>query len=179
MGEDKALLEIDGVSLLERALAAFEGVTDDVRLCCGAVPRYTELGVELVLDRAPDLGPLGGIEAALASSRADLVVATACDMPRLDAALLASLLERARAENLDVCVVRSARGVEPLCGVWRATMLAPIASALARGERRVIAPFDERLESGTRPRVGFVDVADGERVLNLNTPADLFAERER
>jgi molybdopterin-guanine dinucleotide biosynthesis protein A len=179
MGEDKALVAIDGVTLLERTTRVFESITDDVRLACGPVPRYTELGLELVLDRAPDLGPLGGLEAALADGRAELVVATACDMPRLEAALFESLLAQARSERLDACIVRSARGNEPLCGVWRATMLAPIRAALARGERRVVAAFDEELAAGGRPRVGYLALADVEHVRNLNTPADLAAERKR
>ena len=179
MGEDKALLEIAGVSLLERTLALLATITPDVRIACGAAPRYTEFGRALVLDRTADLGPLGGLEAALAEGGAEFVLATACDMPRLDARLFETLVQTARSEALDVCIVRSERGAEPLCGVWRASMLAPVRAALEHGERRVIAAFDEALADGTRPKVGFVELDDMERVRNLNTPADLAAERRR
>jgi molybdopterin-guanine dinucleotide biosynthesis protein A len=179
MGADKALLEIDGEALLARTLSLLASVTHDVRIACGVTPRYAEFGRALVLDRTADLGPLGGLEAALAQSGAEYVLATACDMPRLDARLIESLLAAARARALDVCVVRSERGVEPLCGVWRTSMLTPIRAALEHGERRVIAAFDELLGDGTRPQVGFVELDDMERVRNLNTPADFAAERRR
>ncbi|MDZ4774957.1 MAG: molybdenum cofactor guanylyltransferase, partial [Planctomycetota bacterium] len=113
MGSDKAGLAIDGQSFLERALHVLDAVVTDVRIACGPTPRYLEYGRELVLDRAGDLGPLGGLEAALFSTRAEFVLALACDMPRVDSALLAELVDVAIARDLDVCVLRSTRGIEP------------------------------------------------------------------
>jgi molybdopterin-guanine dinucleotide biosynthesis protein A len=179
MGMDKARVELGGETLLERALQLLDGVTADVRIACGPTPRYEECARELVLDREPDLGPLGGLEAALSSADTDYVVAVACDMPRLEASLIRELVDTALARGLDACVLRSRRGVEPLCGVWRVSMSTPIRSVLERNERRVVAVFDELLDNGARPAVGFVDVDDDEFVRNVNTPSDLEAEGRR
>lgn len=176
MGRDKAVVEIGGRTMLARAVDVLLEVTPVVRIACGPSARYAELGRELVLDRAPELGPLGGLEAALASADTEYTVALACDMPRLDAGLLQDLVDRALEGELDACLLRSKRGIEPLCGVWRDSMAHPIRAALLRGERRVVAAFDEILLDGSRPKVGFCDVDDVERVRNVNTPADLEAE---
>lgn len=173
MGRDKAQLEINGQSLLARALSILDEVSDDVRIACGPSARYEECGRDLVLDRASDLGPLGGLAAALASTPAEHIVALACDMPRIDARIVRVLVDTARSRDLDACVLRSERGIEPLCGVWKKSMLHPIETALQKGERRVVAPFEEQLADGTRPNVGFVDVEDAEVVHNVNTPADV------
>ncbi len=177
MGRDKARIPIEGHELLARAVAALAEVCGEVALACGPTPRYAELGLPLLVDREPDLGPLGGIETALAAGGADLALVLACDMPGIGAHELRALIERVRSEDLDVCVLRSERGVEPLCGAWRASMSQPVRSALARGSRRVVSAFEEALASGRAPRVGYLDVSAPECVRNLNTPADLDRER--
>ena len=177
MGSDKALVPLRGRELLAHAVAALSEVCERVELACGTVPRYAEQGLPLLLDREPDLGPLGGIETALLAGPADIVLVIACDMPGVGPRELRALVERVRSADLDVCVLRSERGVEPLCGAWRTTMSHPVASALARGSRRVVSAFDEPLAAGRAPRVGFLDVAAPECVRNLNTPADLARER--
>ena len=67
MGRDKARLELDGRTLLERASSLLGGSCTRMLLCCGAAPRYTELGVPLVLDAPGESGPLAGVAAALAT----------------------------------------------------------------------------------------------------------------
>jgi molybdopterin-guanine dinucleotide biosynthesis protein A len=171
MGRDKATLDLAGTTLIERALRSVSAVASDVRLACGPNERYAKLGVPLVRDRFEGAGPLSGIEAGLHAAPPGRVVVLACDMPRVDARVLARLLDHARDRDLDVVTLRSERGLEPLCGVW-STRVAPLVSAaLARGELGV----HDLIE--TLPRRGALEVgADGEAV-NVNTPADL--ERER
>lgn len=89
MGEDKALLRIDGRTLLER--------TRDVLLDAGAV-RVVVSGAAHggIADRWSERGPIGGI-ASVAGELADgelLVVPV--DMPYLDAAILIPLREERR-----------------------------------------------------------------------------------
>jgi molybdopterin-guanine dinucleotide biosynthesis protein A len=48
-----------------------------------------------VHDRTPNLGPLGGLQAALRLARVDFLVTLAVDIPAMTAAFLKSLLEKA------------------------------------------------------------------------------------
>lgn len=184
MGEDKARLELAGRSLLERAIACLEPVSDRVLLACGAEPRYAWTGCDVVIDSFPGGGPLVGLEAALAAlvdTDAEWVAVLACDMPRVEAQVFAELLREAHTRELDVCMLASERGPEPLCAVYHRRCLAPLRAALARGERRVTGFHDEPVvEEGPRTArrlaVGTMTASE-DVVLNLNTPADLELER--
>lgn len=167
MGRDKSLLEVRGETLLAHAIGTLEPVASEVLLACGPSERYAEYGRRLVLDRFEDGGPLAGLEAALSASRTEWIVALACDMPRADASTLGRLLER---EDLDVCFLRTERGVEPLCAVYRRTCLAPMRAALEAGERKVVSFLRfGRLQAGDRE-------LDGGVAVNLNTPEEFHAE---
>lgn len=181
MGRDKALIPWRGELLVRRAALVLGEVAEDVRLACGPSPRYADLGFDLVLDRVEGSGPLGGIEAALATLRpADRLVCVACDMPALDAHVVRVLLERATSDDLDVCCLATPAGLEPLHSVWRGSMLAAVRMALDLGDRRVVAAFDHATSDGRAPRVGTVSVGEladprqAERsAWNVNTPDDL------
>src|SRR6185503_20854096 len=87
-GRDKSALVIDGRSILERQIAELLRVTDDV-LVVGAEMgsgrflfepahhKSTRPLFRLVPDRVPGCGPLGGLDAALAAARDDVVVIVA------------------------------------------------------------------------------------------------------
>ncbi|MBI5363705.1 MAG: molybdenum cofactor guanylyltransferase [Planctomycetes bacterium] len=178
MGRDKARVELDGRSLIERALAVLDGSCATVALACGGAPRYAELGRALVLDRIEDGGPLAGIEAALASAPPGHVVVLAVDLPRVDAAFLEGLLARARAEDLDACLARSPFGLEPLCGVYHTRLAPRIRALLDRGERKVTSALVFELEAHALPRWAAIAVdAHHGATRNVNTPADLEAAR--
>ncbi len=89
MGQDKALLQLAGKSLLELAL-------DKLRaLPLAAAPRIAGAPLEhagVVADLHPGCGPLSGIEAALAASTQALNVFLPVDMPLLPPGFLLWML---------------------------------------------------------------------------------------
>lgn len=173
MGHDKAALEVGGATLLERALATLRPVCDEVLLATGASPRYVELGMPIVLDRAPDLGPLAGLEAALSAARRERVVVLAVDMPNVDSELIELLCERAERDDCDALLAASADGVEPLCGVYHVRLRAAARAALDAGERRMTAVFAHALADGRRPRLETHDAECASALENVNTSDDL------
>ena len=52
---------------------------------------YADLDIECIADDPPHIGPLGGLVALLARAGEGTVIAVACDMPFVSAALLAKL----------------------------------------------------------------------------------------
>src|SRR5258708_26308108 len=63
-GRDKALVEVGGTPMLSRMIELLLGVTKQLKLV--AVPgKYAAFGAEIVEDRCPGAGPLGGIITAL------------------------------------------------------------------------------------------------------------------
>ena len=127
-----------------------------------------------VADRAPGLGPLGGLDAALGAARHDTVLVVAGDMPFLTAAFLAFLTTAAETrDDVDAVVPVTARGPHPLAAAYRRTCRPWVEARLSRGERAM----RDLLEHLRVREIGPDEVArfgDPERLLaNVNTPADL------
>src|ERR1700754_289360 len=85
MGEDKALMEIDGLSMLDRTARVLRRMDAELVVVSGSRPGG-------IPDRWPEAGPVGGMaSAAEVLPDADLLVVPV-DMPRLGHAVLAPLL---------------------------------------------------------------------------------------
>lgn len=89
-GVDKAALELDGVSLLERALAA---VTAAVEVVVVGVPVRTTRPVTWTVEDPPRGGPAAGLLAGLDrfATPPELVAVLAVDMPKVNAGTVARL----------------------------------------------------------------------------------------
>lgn len=169
MGRDKALLPMDAHALVENVAARVREVAGNVALV-GRPERYEGLGFECLPDLRADLGPLAGIEAALASGRGEFNLILACDMPEIERGWLIRLLQHAK-ETQAPCTIARDQGeiVHPLCGVYRRDCLPTVQRAL--DERRLRA-----LELIEELTADFIDI--GALIPNLNTPEDWTAWRQ-
>jgi molybdenum cofactor guanylyltransferase len=124
---------------------------------------------EFVFDRSPDLGPLGGLEAALRQTHSDFLVTLAVDMPGMTADFLSSLLEEC-----------GPAGVVPLvegfyCGgaaVYPVKIL-PLVEAILTGSDR---SFQHLIRGALQSRLmNAKEIPPGRRALfeNWNIPEDL------
>jgi len=180
-GRDKSALVIDGRSILERQIAELLRVTDDV-LVVGAEmgpgrflfeaahQESTRPLFRLVPDRTPGCGPLGGLDAALAAARDDVVAIVACDMPFVTSAFLNHLLDLAR--EADAVVPRTERGYHPLCAAYTRACHPAVARRLADRQLKMTGLLEEvRVRELTAREIDVF--GDRHRLLaNVNTPAD-------
>ena len=164
MGTDKAFLATASGPLATRVARLAAQVCDTVSLV-GDPGKYGVLGLRVIPDNFPGMGPLSGIEAALHATEAEWNLVLACDMPSLDAETLEFLFRDMA--GFDCSVPRHADGkLEPLCAVYNRRCHPLIRAALTRGTRRVteaLAPF----------RVRYVETVREEVFTNWNTPQDL------
>ena len=86
MGQDKALLPLNGVPLIQRAVRKLRKLTSQVCIL-GSRPELSPFA-PLVPDLRESCGPLGGMEAALSHTSCDWSLVLPVDMPFLPAALL-------------------------------------------------------------------------------------------
>ena len=136
MGRDKALLELGGVPLVVRAVRLLEPLVESPAVI--ALPaRFNGLGLRVIADEKPGLGPLGGIATALRITVHSWNLIVACDLPYLTADWLSYLIERAISSRDDAVLPVSDGGPEPLCAMYHQRALAAIAPALARGVRKI------------------------------------------
>src|SRR5438874_1015531 len=94
MGADKAFVELDGRTLLARALDLARAVSSDVRIV-GDPAKFAPFA-PVIADVFRGCGPLGGIHAALRGSRTELNLILAVDLLFVSPALLQYLIKRAR-----------------------------------------------------------------------------------
>ena len=122
-GSDKAHALLEGQPLIAHVLTALRPSTEAVIVCGREWPDEM-----CVPDRpAPGLGPLGNIAAALTYAQAHgfaRVLVLPCDTPRIDPAMLATLVAADAAAVLRDC---------PVISIWPAS-LAPLLDAHLAGE---------------------------------------------
>jgi molybdenum cofactor guanylyltransferase len=88
MGRDKALLEWQGLTLLDHAIARFKDAGCVRTIVSGDRPEHGGLQ-----DAYPDSGPLGGLHAAGRACQGCRLVVVAVDMPKLPALWLRMLAQ--------------------------------------------------------------------------------------
>lgn len=178
MGADKALLEWNGEPLLLLAARLLDPLVASVTVI-GEPARYAALGLTVVPDDVPNLGPLGGIATALRISRLPWNLVVGCDLPYLTAAWLEFLISRALASRGDVLLPEGPRGPEPLCAVYHARCAPVISTALQRGVRKVTDGL-AGLVIETLPHQDWKAFdSDGCLFKNMNSPADYEWARAR
>lgn len=141
MSADKAFVLLDGRTLLARALDVARSVTTDVSIVGDAVK--FAVFAPVVEDVFRGCGPLGGIHAALRSSRAELNLMLAVDVPFVTRELLEYLITRARNAPATVTVPRIGGGWQPLCAVYPCEFAGAAEKALRTGQNKIDALFSE------------------------------------
>jgi molybdopterin-guanine dinucleotide biosynthesis protein A len=173
MGTDKAFLDFNGKTLLERALAVVAKACEQVTII-GDPAKFANYG-PVVADVFPGCGPLGGVHAALANSTAELNLVVAVDMPCISAELLAFLFSEAEKNEVIVTVPRAGRGLQPLCAVYRREFAAVAERALRAGNYKIDAAFasisTRVIEESELASAGFSERS----FFNVNTPQDRMA----
>jgi molybdopterin-guanine dinucleotide biosynthesis protein A len=140
-GRDKALVEVGGIPMLKRMIELLESVTNQVKIVA-APGKYAAFGAEILKDRWPGEGPLGGIitaleDAAQSAARPGWNLILSCDMPFLTREWLIFLGERTAKSPAQVILPHSASGPEPLCACWQTGAAAKLRSGFERGVRKV------------------------------------------
>ena len=139
MGTDKAFVELEGHTLMARALDIARSVTPNVSIV--GDPRKFAAYAAVVEDIFPHCGPLGGIHAALRATSTDLNVILAVDVPFVSAALLEYLLERARRSPAVITVAQTAGGYQPLSAIYRRQFAVLADQALRAGSYKIDSLF--------------------------------------
>jgi molybdopterin-guanine dinucleotide biosynthesis protein A len=181
-GRDKSLVELGGLPMLGRMIALLQGVASNVKVV-GAPEKYGQFEREMVSDRWPGEGPLGGIITALedagkSAARTEWNAIVSCDMPFLTREWMEFLVERAVKSDAQVMVPHSAHGPEPLCACWRTDAAETLRVAFERGARKVTEGIallrSEVLDESAWKRFD----SAGRLFWNMNTAAD-FEEARR
>ncbi len=179
MGEDKALLPVDGIPMLRRVYAASRQVLGPEGTIFVVTPwpdRYRPLlfepecrWVEEPACETPP-GPLSGFILGLEPVETEWVLVLACDLPRLDTGVLQAALHSLPQISTSVLAVlprsdQQSRPWEPLAGFYRTASLDSARQFYAAGGRSF---------QGWLAGIAVSELpAPPSMLLNCNTPADL------
>lgn len=161
-GSDKALAELDGHTLIARAVDTLSGWCEYVVVA----GRATAPAPTLPDWPAPGMGPLGGLAAALHLARDEgyeAVLSLGVDT----AGLPDNLPEWLGAERFPICAAYIAS--QPVIGLWPADTIAAIEAILTGTGKHSLRAFAEA--------TGASAVMLPSPPANINTPADLAALR--
>ena len=169
-GRDKSRLLVEGRPIINRQMEILQQLTDQIFVVAGDASRFADLGLPVHADLVPGIGAIGGIYTAVEVATAECVLTVACDLPFLDARLLARLVTLAAGR--DGAWVRAARGPEPFLACYQRTARARILARIDAGQLKASelgATLDlAELDEDEVARFGPV-----ERLLaNVNTPED-------
>jgi molybdopterin-guanine dinucleotide biosynthesis protein A len=141
LGRDKALLMLDGETLLTRALRVLRSVTT-TQIVVGPDERRRQApGVLIVPDLRPGDGPLAAIWTALLHIETRHALVVACDLPFLNPDLLAHLM--VLRQGFDMVLPVAGGRPQQLHAVYARTCLNVIDRRLKAGDRRVENLFAE------------------------------------
>ena len=178
MGQDKALLELGGVPMVLRAARLVQPFVVSVAVVA-PLGRYAEFDLNILPDRWPGAGPLGGIATALGATSVEWNLILGCDLPYLSAAWMAWFVSRARESAAQAVVPESSRGLEPLAAMYHRSCGASLVSTVQKGVRRVTEGLSqiqfERIRAAEWREI------DPEGLLfeNMNTLGDYAEARRR
>lgn len=142
MGQNKALMNFQGRTLIEHSLASLQAVAQQVGIIADSLSLYEHLNVACYPDEWPGLGPLAGIATALHFAQHPYVVVLGCDMPFITKELLEILLTQA--VGYQVCVPKDHTGqLQPLCAIYHKTCRPAIEQLINLGSYAPRQLFDK------------------------------------
>jgi molybdenum cofactor guanylyltransferase len=168
MGVDKATLAYHGRPQIEIVLELLQNYTEKQFLSIRPEQAQEKAfsACPQIVDLYPGEGPLGGIVSAQASFPEAAWLVLACDLPFLDTATLAYLIEQRQPEKTAISYLSNHDGlVEPLCALYEPASAPLLAARFGEGLRcarkalNSLQPVTLRL-----PRAQALD--------NANTPQD-------
>lgn len=173
-GKNKALIEIDGVPIINRTLTLLEPVFREVILAGWPVGSSMPPGVVPVDDNFPGLGPLGGIEAAMKVSSSPAIFVFGGDMPWLSGELIEAQARDFVREPAEILAARIGELAEPLHSVYSCTLHQRLERYLGSGGSPAVIDFYRLVQTRyyDLPRT----LKTVRAFTNINSPGDLSRE---
>ena len=171
MGEDKALISIQGVPLLQRIYKIAEDCAATVYVVTPWEERYQHIlpsNCQFIREAPLSAGPLVGFAQGLTQVQTDWVLLLACDLPNLRVEVLqewANQLDEVTTEAI-AALAHHIKGWEPLCGFYRRSCLPDLNEYIKQGGRS----FQQWLNQHS---VQLLPVTQPGMLFNCNTPDDL------
>jgi molybdopterin-guanine dinucleotide biosynthesis protein A len=163
MGVDKLFVQINGLSMLERAIATCKKCFNQVKLVSPQTDKLLSYDCPVIIDNPKAKGPMAGVIAALEDCDTDICFITAVDLPDLSVEIIESLI--ANYQNQQYLGLLETNGPQPLCGIYHKSSLEVLYRMAHNNDYRMT-------EALTSLNYGGIVVRE-KRWRNINCPEDL------
>jgi molybdopterin-guanine dinucleotide biosynthesis protein A/molybdopterin converting factor small subunit len=170
MGRTKALLPFDGEPLILHIAHKLKSIFSDLVVVAAPDQELPAAGAKLVRDEVAYQGPVGGIYYGLREAAGEFCFITSCDVPFLSIDLIRYLVSLI--EDNDIVAPYWQDRFQPLCAVYRRSVLPLLQQQLERGELRPIYLYDKvRMRKVGEDEILRLD-PEGLSFFNMNSPED-------
>lgn len=169
MGKNKALLEVGGLTMIERVAGALSGVCSEIIIAGENSGSLEHLGYPTVPDIHPGCGPLSGIHAGLNAAKNLYSFVSACDIPFASQRLIERII--AERDGFDVVMLKEGGFLEPLFSLYSKAFIEAAEISIRNGVYKVTATLQHvkwkpvTLSPGEIPNLA-------KSLINVNTPMD-------
>ncbi len=161
MGQDKAMLGLGRLSLLEHQCERLDAIFDEVYV--SSKNNRFNIARPIIHDVSENFAPCFGLLSAIDELKEPFFVLPV-DMPFVDEDAIRTILD-AYSKGLDACVGVFDERVEPLIGVYAPSIKPKIEDAIASENYKL-------LDIVEASKVLFVDFFNQDAFMNINTPQD-------
>jgi molybdopterin-guanine dinucleotide biosynthesis protein A len=168
MGQDKALLPFADVSsMAEFQYRKLQPLFQAVYL--SAKTDKFDFAAPVLLDHYPDSSPMVALASLFETLDTEAVLVLSVDMPMVQAADIERMRKHYRQlSQPDILIAQSPRGLEPLFGIYRRSIL-PHVHTLLRSDTHRIRTLLDRVETEV------LSFENSDNFANLNTPEEYHA----
>jgi molybdenum cofactor guanylyltransferase len=142
-GENKALLKVGGVRILDRLFGIYTEFFDEIILVTNHPREYLEWDALIVTDLFPVRSSLTGIHAGLFYARHPFAFFSACDSPFLKRKVIETVLENLEPE-IDLVIPQTSAGFEPLCAAYSRRCLKPAEENIRQSKFKIQMALSEK-----------------------------------
>ncbi len=170
-GENKALIEIDGKTIIQMEIEVIERVLDRIIIITNKFDQYAFLKKPMFSDVKPGYGSLGGIFTGLNFCSTEYGFVFACDMPFLNEEIVSHICWRSLEH--DITIPRIDGHFEPLHAIYSCRCVRFMEKLMQTGDLKITNLLNEVdiLEIGQK-ELERIDPYFRFRI-NVNTPEDL------
>ncbi|AFN74322.1 molybdopterin-guanine dinucleotide biosynthesis protein A [Melioribacter roseus P3M-2] len=180
MGENKSLLKINGITVIEIILRLMEPFFEEIILSTNDPEEYKFLGLKSAEDVYRNSGPLAGIHSALKNSATEKNFVISCDVPLMSAEMIEYFLNYE--SRSDILISRAAGYLQPLVGIYNKKLLPLIENILeetgSRGNHKSLHRLLDAADTTIIDPAGLEFYSD-ELFFNMNNKDDYEAIMKR
>jgi molybdenum cofactor guanylyltransferase len=141
MGQNKALLTIEGATVIERIAHELTKITDQLLIVTNTFRDFEFLGIPMVEDMQKGKGPIAGIHAGLTATTTNANLIVACDMPFISSSLGDFLLTGL--DEYQAVIPELGGQLHPLYGAYRKDALQVVTNALTNNQLRIRSVLEQ------------------------------------